>query len=569
MWAIPLSRRKPCWLQSRSRTSIVARRAESPLARLLPVLMYVGPGVPLLAACDDKTTDGQSWRADDAGQSAEQSSEHAVQAHAASGTGHPACGQPYAADPRDATMTGELVRVVTGDSGTPDDPSDDPYEVLLPKEMTDWLMEQNWIQEHGDWHNIRRCDQKKLAGMLPPGATPMLPGANLSPIMSEDALSARGLKCAPIQESEPGDGYDFLVMHRHMIRGFMQAFPGHAGLLRGFGHVPLSKGDPENPIAWVDVKWNDDALNSIDWMVNIDAHAAAFASEDDYGKWVQLGDKSFGPPELTGGMLPPASADGGFRPNTGGMPAAPSAGGMAAAGGAGALPIPPVPVPGGANAGPAAADAGMSTRPNNGLHGSLHGQWNVRNSETPLADNNKNVRNFAFWRLHGWIDDMWERFRKARGLSESDADYQTALLTQCEEMHELGKAPPPPAEAAKPAVMESGKFATEIAPILSSACGGNICHGAEAPTLGLVLAEALPSAVRSGLVGKRSREHDMALVDPGNSDRSWLYRKVTGNFEGVDCKMASCSAMPLGGMGLSKDEIESIRRWIAEGATAD
>lgn len=70
------------------------------------------------------------------------------------GGGHSSCTAPYPKDPRDDTMSGELVRVVTGDNGTPDDPSDDPYELLLPREMLDWnqpdtdntLLALSWIK---------------------------------------------------------------------------------------------------------------------------------------------------------------------------------------------------------------------------------------------------------------------------------------------------------------------------------------------------------------------------------------------------------------------------------------
>jgi hypothetical protein len=36
-------------------------------------------------------------------------------------SGHADCSQPYAEHPRDSTMTGELVRIITSDNGTPDD----------------------------------------------------------------------------------------------------------------------------------------------------------------------------------------------------------------------------------------------------------------------------------------------------------------------------------------------------------------------------------------------------------------------------------------------------------------
>jgi hypothetical protein len=471
--------------------------------------------------------------------------------HDTAASGHSDCSQPYAEDPRDSTMTGELVRIVTSDNDTPDDPSDDPYELQLPREILDWLKEQNWIQEHGDWHNIRRWDQS--CARTEPGASCAV----------ADAMTKRGLARAAIQEGEPGDGYAFLVMHRHMIRGLEQAFPRHFEQIRGFRYVPTRKDDPENPIPWIDVRWSDAQLEAIDMMENIGRHLDLFASEDDYAKWVQFGDR-FAAGGFPGGSFPGGLPGGGVPP---GFPTRDDAGVPVGFGGVGAGPPPTTNDAG-------AGDAGSPFRPEGGIHGPLHGQWTVPGSPSSLVDNDTNVQNFAFWRLHGWIDEMWERYRRAAGLRETDPDYRQALIDQCEEMHELGKASPPePGSAMFPppgGQVETGVFASEVAPIFSSRCGGSVCHGAGSPTLGLSLAGVQASVVREGVVGKPSAElPTMSLIEPGEPDQSWLYRKVSDNFDGVDCAIASCTRMPLGGASLTADELERIRSWIATGATAD
>jgi hypothetical protein len=484
--------------------------------------------------------------------------------HATSGDGghasrHP-CGQPYPKDPRDDTMTGELVRVVTNDNGTPSDPSDDQYDVLLPQEMLDWLNEQNWIQEHGDWHNVRRWDQ---------GCQRFAPD---TPCQNNEAMIARGLSRASIQEGEPGDGYTFLIMHRHMIRGFQQAFPKHVEQIRGFHRVPTDKDDPENPIPWIDVRWSDDQLETIAWMENISEHVDAFESEDDYAQWVQSGGlmSGGGGPGFPGGF-----GDGGFPggvfPGDGGFPGFPGGGPP----GSGSFDA-------GVSANPSddatpSGDGGTPNRPGGGIHAGLHGQWSVPGSPSSLIDNNKNVQNFAFWRLHVWIDDMWERYRQARGLGEDDPDYQQALIGQCEEMHLLGEALPIESQNAGDAGADSGTsdptetgvFATQIAPIFNSYCGGSVCHGADSPTLGLALAGAQPSVIRAGLVGQQASEAAMALVEPGEPEQSWLYLKITDNFAAVDCNTSRCTAMPPAGVKPNAQEVERIRSWIAAGATAD
>ncbi len=487
---------------------------------------------------------------------------HATTVDGGTASHHP-CGQAYPKDPRDDTMTGELIRHVTGDNGTPNDPADDPYDVFLPQEMLDWLKEQNWIQEHGDWHNVRRCTES-CQRTSPTGVC-----------TSMEALAARGLSCAPIQEGEPGDGYDFLIMHRHMIRGFQQAFPKHVELIRGFYHIPKSKDDPENPIPWVDVRWNDQQLENIDWMENITEHVDVFTSEDDYAKWVQFGDGAglgggFPDGGFPGGGFPGGGFPAGF-PGDGGFSGFPGGGFPGAGAFDGGLTGFPT---GGTTT---AGDGGTSNRPGGGIHGGLHGQWAIPGSPYSLIDNNKNVQDFAFWRLHIWMDEMWERFRRARGLGEDDANYQKALIDQCEEMHVLGEAPPPESvdagiagpDGGTSAPAETGVFATQVAPIFNSLCGGSVCHGADSPTLGLALAGAQPSVIRTGLVGQQATEAAMALIEPGKPEQSWLYLKLTGNFAGVDCNTSRCTTMPPAGMSPNAQQLESIRSWIAAGATPD
>ena len=498
-------------------------------------------------AADEIKSDGGSSAPDAV------SAETDTHSTAAAGTSsHHTCSQPYSKDPRDDTMTGELVRVVTNDNKTPNDPSDDQYEVLLPQEMIDWLNEQNWLQEHGDWHNVRRCAQScqrsQVAGLC----------------QSMEALNARGLACAPIQEGEPGDGYDFLAMHRHMIRGFQQAFPKHVEQIRGFYRIPKSKDDPENPIPWVNVRWSDAQLETIDWMENIAQHSDAFTGEDDYAKWVQFGDRQFGmgggpgsPGGFPDGGLPP-----GIVPGDGGVPGFPG-GGLSGRGDA------DLDAGSGNPFGAAVSAADGNQRNSGGIHGGLHGQWSVPGSPSSLVNNNTNVQNFAFWRLHVWIDEMWERYRRVLGVGEDDPHYQQALIDQCEEMHELGNARPLENQDAGPAPTETGVFATEVAPTFSSYCGGSVCHGADSPTLGLALAGTRPSIVREGLVGQPASESALSLVEPGQPEQSWLYLKLTGNFAGIDCNTSRCTSMPPAGTRPSDEEIERIRAWIAAGATAD
>ncbi len=114
-------------------------------------------------------------------------------------------------------------------------------------------------------------------------------------------------------------------------------------------------------------------------------------------------------------------------------------------------------------------------------------------------------------------------------------------------------------------------FSTEIQPIFNRSCaiGGSTCHGATGTGAGLRLDSANAYA---NIVGVTSFEIPMPLVTAGNPDSSFLLHKVRGSMytEIPACSSASqnCGVvMPMvGGIMLSADEIDLIRRWIAAGA---
>ncbi|MBE0566834.1 MAG: hypothetical protein IH621_12790, partial [Krumholzibacteria bacterium] len=93
-------------------------------------------------------------------------------------------------------------------------------------------------------------------------------------------------------------------------------------------------------------------------------------------------------------------------------------------------------------------------------------------------------------------------------------------------------------------------YAADVQPIWNASCVG--CHGG---TAGLEL--AAPGS-RAALVGVASTNWPGQRVVPGDPDASVLYRKLTGD-GGVGDRM------PQGG-ALDAADIETVRRWIAEGA---
>jgi hypothetical protein len=61
------------------------------------------------------------------------------------------------------------------------------------------------------------------------------------------------------------------------------------------------------------------------------------------------------------------------------------------------------------------------------VHNKMHNRWSIEGSPINLGDPKVNLFNARFWRLHGWIDHQWWRFRRARGLSDEDPEYQRQL----------------------------------------------------------------------------------------------------------------------------------------------
>ena len=72
------------------------------------------------------------------------------------------------------------------------------------------------------------------------------------------------------------------------------------------------------------------------------------------------------------------------------------------------------------------------------IHGALHFKWVVNESPHSLGKQTVNIDNYMFWKLHGWIDQIWERYRVAKGLAPDEPKLKQALVEQCREMHTLG-----------------------------------------------------------------------------------------------------------------------------------
>lgn len=272
------------------------------------------------------------------------------------------------------------IEVIVVNANDPDDPDDDTRDLRMPPGVVEWLTEQGWAQQHDDWHRIRRWDQ----GCGRSNATIEGPDGLLD--TEDDCASAKqldglGLWRAPKQENAPGDGFAFLVMHRHMLQGIRQAFPDHLELFDGWTTVPRSQDDPENPMPWRPVNWSASQLEAIDKLEHIEDHLDEFPSEDDLARYMQA------PFVWT-------------------------------------------------ESNPSQFQADSSA----GIHFMMHAQWSVPGSPVNLGVGQPLVENVVFWQLHAWLDEVWERYRVAKGIAPDDPALIAELEAQCWEMHELGEA---------------------------------------------------------------------------------------------------------------------------------
>jgi len=99
--------------------------------------------------------------------------------------------------------------------------------------------------------------------------------------------------------------------------------------------------------------------------------------------------------------------------------------------------------------------------------------------------------------------------------------------------------------------------------IFTPTCATAGCHAGSNPSEGLSL-EA--STAYDAIYNQPSSElPTMDLIEPGDSETSYLWHKLKGTHTSVG---GSGSKMPLIG-SLSQDELDAIEQWIINGATAD
>ena len=169
-----------------------------------------------------------------------------------------------------------------------------------------------------------------------------------------------------IQEGEAGNGEDFLFMHRAMIHLILEKFPQHLHLLRGWATVPTDPADAEDPLPGGAADAFDPNMAAA--IARIERDHADMADDDAFGLFVQTRER---------------------------------------------------PKPG--------EPLAKSPEPQAGIHNYLHNRWADNSSDINLGSPLVNLINARFWKLHGWIDHCWWRFRRLKGLDDTAAGYVSKL----------------------------------------------------------------------------------------------------------------------------------------------
>ena len=386
-------------------------------------------------------------------------------------------------------------------------------DTIVQPEVLQWMTDNKWMGAHVVWHAVRGCSNGSASGLLGPLGFPNI--CRDYPVLVPTDQNCR----------TSGDGYQFLLFHRHMIETLKQLWPKHAADFDGFPKFPTTKA--ELPDVWnaKDPTWSAQILEAAAIADNIEQNLDKFPDEGSVGYWLQC---------------PVGSAAPGFAPQ-----------------------IPYV-----------------------GLHFNLHDQWSRGASSTHGLNNGQvNITNYMFWKLHGWIDKVWEKYRVAKGLTVAGSPamqkYEQDMAAQCHEMdieieilkQTMGNGP---MLDCPPDVDETGDFHTKVRPIFetdANHCAS--CHGPaqSSPYAGLSLGGQISSKC---VVERLKRETvgggQFKLVEPGDPEKSWLYLKASGKAATAGCtstdpnKPCNSATMPPSGRTMTDAELEILRKWIADGA---
>ena len=386
-------------------------------------------------------------------------------------------------------------------------------DTILQPEVLQWMADNKWTGAHVLWHAVRGCADGSAAGLL-------------NPLGYKDICKDYPVLIPTDQNCKTaGDGYQFLLFHRHMLQALKQLWPQHAADFAGFPTWPKTKADLPDVWNTADPQWSQQILAAADIGDNIEQNLDKFPDEGTLGFWLQC-------------------------PNGSKL-------------------------------------ASAANLPYVGLHFDLHNQWSRGSaSEHGLNNGQVNITNYMFWKLHGWIDNVWEKYRVAKGLTTPNSPemqkYTQDMKQSCNEMDieiEILKRDPGsgPELDCPPDVDETGFFHTQVRPIFETEtnhCAS--CHGPSqtSPYADLTLGGQVSSKCIVERLKRPSRDGgQFQLVVPGDPDHSYLYLKPSGEAAEAGCvstdpnRPCNTAPMPPGGkMTMTSAELTILRQWILDGA---
>jgi len=406
------------------------------------------------------------------------------------------CVYGYDPEPSDATMKdGPAEFFPAGKS----DPS--IVDLTVQPEVLTWMRSHNWQAAHVEWHAIRTCN-------LPGGAR-----GSMVNICQFTSMIPTDQNC-----QTTGDGYQFMLFHRHMLEALRQLWPKHSEQFTGFPKFPQSASDvpAQWRSAWKPFNATDLANAKIMDEIEKPDNLAMFPDEGALGFWLQC--------------------------NMG------------------------------------TTIKGFSQK-SSGLHGDLHAHW-VRqgNTEHGVGNTQANIDNYMFWKLHGWMDTVWEKYRVAKGQKRTDAKYVADMQAQCHEMDieaDIAGRAAKPTTPTGPLPVESGFFHEKVRPIFESTankCAG--CHAETGPEALMSLGGHISSKdIVAGLVNKPAiGGGQYKRVDPGKPDQSWLYLKIVAMTNScTPTSEGQCFTGPMppsadGKTTVTAADAAIVRQWILDGA---
>ena len=387
-------------------------------------------------------------------------------------------------------------------------------DTILQPEVLQWMSDHKWTGGHVFWHAFRGCKDGTAQGLV-------------GPLGYSNKLCSDYPVLVPADQNcrTAGDGYEFLLFHRHMLQALKQLWPKHAADFAGFPTFPKTKA--EVPDVFNAPNWSATVLAAADIADNISKpeNLAKFPNEGVLGHWLQC--------NVGAAKLPEAKDE-----------------------------------------------------PYIGLHFNLHDQWSRgAASEHGLNNGQVNITNYMFWKLHGWIDNVWEKYRVAKGLTTDPAamqKYRQDLTSSCNQMdyyEKILKAGPgsPPTVDCAPDVKESGDFHTKVRPLFESEsnhCAS--CHGPTqtSPYADLTLGGQVSSrCIVQRLKSKGSRDGgQIPLIQAGDPEHSFLYLKPAGLADAAGCvstnpdRPCNTATMPPSGKTMTDAELKILYDWIKAGA---